>query len=420
MKTIIMLGANYLDRYDFDAIFSSNSNFEIIILSGPLSIEKNRMIVDKYQLKYYNPALDYFRDPNVEILNEDSVIYLVGEILRNKINNDVFIYCDDEKYMLLAGSVRDFYKLNNGLSYNETLLFRDKLVMKNKIKENGKNIPNYASIEEFLINDDLMVCYYNIIKYLNNKYFIVKPRALAGSFGFVKIFDFKDFVDFITFSYDSKLKFMVEEFINGDLYHVDIILHERKIRHIFVCEYSAPNADTLSGKIFSSLPLKSNSPIYMLLRDYAGSLIDSFNTINGALHLELFIDKNTLQPIFLEIGCRPAGAHIAKLYHLNYNINIFNEHLITCCELYNKHIDYEYNKISYCCGYISTREGIYNGIKIPEINSKLNVIEVFSIGDEMKKSYVIGNYVATFEIYNCKYNELYNDFKTLSTTDLLV
>ena len=291
--------------------------------------------------------------------------------------------------------------------------------MKNHVSTNGIMLPKYVAIDDFIISENLRQSYDNIISFLGNELFIAKPSALAGSFGFAKIESYKNFTAFMNNIYNTELQFMVEEFIDGDLYHVDIILKNREVKDIFICEYSAPNADTINGALLASIPLPTNNNKYMALHDYANKIIPLFNTSNGVLHLELFMNKE-LEPTFLEIGCRPPGAHVCKLYSLNYNINIFNEHLISNCNLNYINDTYDYDDIKFCYGYIPTKEGLYNGINIPDIESKFNYIEAIPKGKENKKAVAVGQIAIIFDMSNTNYNKLYNDFIKLNNMNLLV
>lgn len=419
MKTIIMIGANYINRYELERIFNMNPDLTIHILAGHKGIEQCRHTLDSFKIKSYTPQLDYFPDPNVEILNEKDSVKIVGEIISQNKNSQIYVYCDDEKYLLLAAKVRDYYNITNGLDYNTTLLFRDKLLMKNHVVANKLSLPKYVAIDGFILQNDLKTSYDNIVLFLGSELFIVKPSALAGSFGFAKIESYEDFTAFMNNMYNAELQFMIEEFIDGALYHVDIILNDSKVNDIFICEYSAPNADTINGALLASIPLPTNNNKYIALREYANNIIPLFNTNNGVLHLELFMNKN-LAPTFLEIGCRPPGAHVCKLYSLNYNINIFNEHLISNCNLNYVNRHYNYNDIKFCYGYIPAKEGLYNGIKVPDVDSKFNYIEVISKGKENKKAAAIGQIAVMFDMSNENYNKLYNDFIKISNMNILV
>lgn len=414
-----MIGANYINRYELEHIFKMNSDLIIHVLAGQKGIEQCRSTLDLFKIQDYTPQLDYFPDPNVEILNEEDSIKIVGDIIKQNKNSQIYVYCDDEKYLLLAAKIRDYYGINNGLNHETTLLFRDKLLMKKHVSTNGIRLPKYAAINDFIIAENLRQSYDNIISFLGSKLFIAKPSALAGSFGFAKIESYEDFIDFMNNMYNAKLQFMIEEFIDGDLYHVDIVLNNSEVKDIFICEYSAPNADTIDGVILASILLPTPNAKYRALREYANKIIPLFNTKNGTLHLELFMNKN-LEPTFLEIACRPPGAHIYKIYVLNYNINVFNEHLITNCDLNYEHCSYNYNNIKHCYGYIPTKEGIYQGINIPELNSQFNYTEVIPKGNNNKKAMTIGQVAIIFEMSNENYNELYNDFIKISNMNLLV
>ncbi|MBX9867385.1 MAG: hypothetical protein K2Y14_10755 [Burkholderiales bacterium] len=420
MKTIIMIGANYIKRYNFEEILNINQDVRIHLLAGQKGIEQCKSILQHLNFKHYISKLDYFPDPNVEILNEDDSIKIIGEIINNNTESQIYIYCDDEKYLLLAAKARDYYNIKNGLDYKTTLLFRDKLLMKDHVVENQMYLPKYAAIKTFLVRGDLEQSYSNIISFLGNNLFIAKPSALAGSFGFAKIFSYQDFVNFINSVYDHELNFMVEEFIEGDLFHVDVVLDNQQIKHIFICEYSAPNADTIGGALLASIPLPTYHSKYVILREYADKILPLFNTTDGALHLELFLNSESLQPTFLEIGCRPPGAHVGKLYQLNYTINIFNEHLVTCCGLNFRPVIYDYDNIIFCHGYVPAKEGVYQGIKMPQINSKFDYIESFKNGDVIKTSVVIGQHAIIFEMSNSNYNQLYEDFVKINNINFLV
>lgn len=421
MKLVLMLGAMYIKNYDFESLLD-DAQFKLIILAGEHAVNTNKEIFIKHGLEHYIIPKYYNSNPMAEAFIEDALIQKIEQLIHNW-QGEISIYCDSEVYMLIAGKMRTYFKLD-GPDDNYLLKFKNKLVMKNFLLDNHVELPKFAPFSKYLEIKGSHNAYQQICHDLNNQIFIIKPSNMAGANGFVKIDSFAKYNIFLTETYSPKIEYIVETFISGDLFHVDGVVKNGIIITNFVCEYTVPNAEMLNGYILGSIPLASTSKEYLALFPFTKNLVENiFCLKNSAFHLELFYDRATTKINFLEIGHRPPGGSIYRVYVKNYKYNIFHHHFLVSCALASTTIDlsYDYDKINYMVCKIPTINGQFLGVKKPKtLLSKFSVESNFKIGEHMSKAVNIGGVAAIFQLYNESTAELLQDFNKLKWQKLLI
>lgn len=419
MKIVISIGAMYLQNYDFDRLLD-NREFKLIILAGEYRINLNQELLKKYNIEHYIIKKISHNDPRVERFLDEDLVELVS-LLRSKHGNEISLHCDSEIDLLQVARVRKILQIP-GPEELELIKFRNKIIMKEYLVNHGVNIPKFMPLEHYLKLENMHLAYKKLCKDLKTDVFIIKPSSQAGSNGFVKIKSFADYENFIKNDYNLSLEYLVEDFMNGNLFHIDGVIRDGTVLDLFVCEYTVPNADMLNGCALGSIPIANNVDKYVILKKYALNLVEHiFRIKNSAFHLEVFYDELLGKINFLEIGHRPPGAWVSKLYMLNYSYNIFNQHLIVANQLNVSTDYYDYNNIKYALGYIPTVKGIYCGVYFPE-----GMTSIFSFdsslvhGEEMLGAKNVGGIAATFKLYNENYQQLLSDFYLLRNKNLLV
>ena len=100
--------------------------------------------------------------------------------------------------------------------------FRDKLAMRGRAKEEGINVPefihvlNHASLQDFMSR----------VK----PPWLLKPRSQASGIGMKKINAAADLWPLLEQLGDAQSHYLLEQFVPGDVFHVDSIVSESKVR----------------------------------------------------------------------------------------------------------------------------------------------------------------------------------------------
>ena len=211
-------------------------------------------------------------------------------------------------------------KLNlKGLKIEDTLKFRDKVIMKQNLNKDIQK-PKLYSFEN--INNDNVI--YPVI---------LKPRCFAGSRGVEIVKNKEDLLkklEKLKIDYSRASDFdlgeedvEVEEYINAPICHIDGIVFNNEIRFCICSQYINTCFEYTNGKILGS---KKGTEIQQLKAlEFANKVNNSLRLPNGVFHLEAFWENDAFT--FLEIGMRPGGAEIVPAIELATEINLSNEHV---------------------------------------------------------------------------------------------
>ena len=319
-EATIFLGSNNINNYHF-FVDGFKKNLKILLCGADAFsrlTEHQKNLFDQIEIvKTIFTGID-----GVEMFDQNDALSIVGKVLNDFKN--VQLYCDDEKYLIIAALIREKFSLD-GPKLHQTLCFRNKVMMKELVQSKEIAVPKFLSFDVSQFEED-SISYFNKIQNELGLPFVVKPIDLAGSYG-VSIVDnyncFSQLKTNVQFSYEA------EEFIDGILYHYDAAIGEdQKIYFDEACEYINPLSSFLKGNLMGSIMLKVD-PHKESIIEFGRNIINQLKIENTVIHLEVF-KKKSGELIFLEIALRPAGAHIPEMYNKVINVNIFEQHFRRC------------------------------------------------------------------------------------------
>jgi len=147
-----------------------------------------------------------------------------------------------------------------------------------------------------------------------------------------------DLDTFLTFDKDSGPshlpgRWMVEEFVRGEFFHVDGIMHDGKVLHAWPSEYSGGIAEHVrdQSSLSSILLAPDDERTAILMRltvDVIGALPGS--PLPLAFHLEAWIGSDG-QPVLCEVASRAGGGLIAHTYERAFGVQLAKEGLRAQC-----------------------------------------------------------------------------------------
>ena len=318
MKVVVFVSHRYIDNYDFSLLLTEVDYLVACVLEPFVGQ------FPKSKKQYFNEIIPVSIAPD----NVGPLIKFDYEILKKKTkelitrfecSDDFWLICVDEVNMSLSARLRDELNLP-GVKEKEALLFQNKVLMKDCLRNSKILIPKYQlfDIDEAKSNLNL---YFNKLKNnLGNK-FVLKPSSYTGSFGVQIVKDVGDFRSFCSSKCFELHEYEAESYIDGDLYHCDVAMSDGEILFLECCKYSCPNNDFSNGMIIASLILPQESEIRSQISKIAVESITCLGATKGVFHVELFVTKNEIY--FLEVAARPAGGLVAKMYEKMFGINLF-------------------------------------------------------------------------------------------------
>jgi biotin carboxylase len=205
-----------------------------------------------------------------------------------------------------------------GMGQTTGRYFRDKLAMRMRAKEAGVLVPAFSA----LFNDA------EINHFADNvpPPWVLKPRSEASAHGIIKVYDKDSLWQNIHEMGDNRLRYLVEQFKPGDVYHADGLNLDGKNIFCTVSKYLAtPMEISQGGGIFRSANVPYGSEDDKSMRKANEEVMKAFGMKNGASHTEFIKGKEDGEVYFLETSSRVGGAHLAEMVEGATDINLWTE-----------------------------------------------------------------------------------------------
>ncbi|MEU1626343.1 hypothetical protein ABZ746_13660 [Streptomyces sp. NPDC020096] len=208
-----------------------------------------------------------------------------------------------------------------GQSSASALSFRDKVVMK-QVAGRAVATPRFARLGTITDLTDFIA---------GNTYpVVVKPVKQGGSRDIVVLRDESELVEFSRRHWRDDL--MVEDYIEGDIYHVDAVLAE-DYRFVASSRYLRNCLGVLSGQNNGSLQLHPQDKLAKRLEEFLDSTLGAFDPpTTGAYHLEVFHTPED-ELVLCEIASRVGGSRIPALTRATYGLDLLTTWLRLSCGL---------------------------------------------------------------------------------------
>jgi biotin carboxylase len=229
----------------------------------------------------------------------------------------------DEFDVLVAATAREHLQIA-GMETSLATRFRDKLTMRNIAAKNGIPCPEFLG--SFNAEE--------IEEYLNRvpAPWIVKPRNEVSAFGIRKCAT-KDEVWSALYDLDNRnnwrdhpSQFLIEKFIEGDVFHVDSIVDNGKVLACGVSKYgTTPFSVAHGGGVFTSSTVKYNSKERKDLEKINIKLLSAFEYEKGVTHAEFLRSSVDGELYLLEVACRVGGAYIANVHDYANGFSLWRE-----------------------------------------------------------------------------------------------
>ena len=239
----------------------------------------------------------------------------VAGIMRG-INIDAIVALDDydvEKATFLRENLRI-----PGMGQTTGRYFRDKLAMRIRAHDAGVLVPPFSA----LFNDEEINHFADTIP----APWVLKPRSEASAHGIIKVHDKENLWKNIHELGDNRVRYLVEQFKPGDVYHADSLILKEKPLFCTVSKYLAtPMEISQGGGIFRSANVSYGSEDDKDIKEANKKVMKAFGMKNGAAHTEFIKGREDGKIYFLETSSRVGGAHLAEMVEGATDINLWSE-----------------------------------------------------------------------------------------------
>lgn len=223
----------------------------------------------------------------------------------------------DEFDVEMAAALREHLRMP-GMSESTTRFFRDKLAMRVKAEDSGILVPAFTRTFPY---DDLR-------QFLSSTPapWVLKPRMEASAVGIKKFSVADDVWPLFDGLGDAQSRHLIEQFVRGDVYHVDSIVVNGKL---VLCEkhkYHQPPFEVYhGGGLFRTSTLERGSAEDKELQQITQKLAKSLGIDRGVLHTEYIRGADDGQFYFLETAARVGGAYISEMVEQSTGVNLWRE-----------------------------------------------------------------------------------------------
>ncbi len=154
---------------------------------------------------------------------------------------------------------------------------------------------------------------------------VLKPRSQAAVIGSMRIGSAGELWDVLEVLGDARPDYVLEQFVPGDVYHVDSLVFDRRVVFAVASRYGTPPlAVAHDGGIFVTRTLAADDAIAERLKTMNARVLESFGLLRGVSHTE-FIRGQDGELYFLETSARVGGAYIVDVVEAATGINLWRE-----------------------------------------------------------------------------------------------
>ena len=223
----------------------------------------------------------------------------------------------DEFDMENVSAIREHLRIP-GMGLTTVRYFRDKLAMRARAKEAGVNVPEFLHV---LNHDELREFMARV-----PAPWLLKPRSQASGIGMKKIHQPHELWPWLDKLGDGQSHFLLEQFVPGNVFHLDSVVSERQVLFADAHAYGAPPLDVShAGGVFTTRTVERDSEDAKALRVINQRLIDALGLMRGVTHAEFLKAHSDGRLYFIEIAARVGGAYISDVVDAASGVNLWRE-----------------------------------------------------------------------------------------------
>jgi biotin carboxylase len=195
--------------------------------------------------------------------------------------------------------------------------FRDKLAMRARARAAGIPCPEFVHV----VNHEAVSDWTARV----TPPWVLKPRSQAAAIGIKMIGNADELWPILDALGDERPEYILEQFVPGDVYHVDSLVFDRRVVFAAASRYGTPPmAVAHEGGIFVTRTLSDDDATTKRLKAMNARVLESFGLLRGVSHTE-FIRGRDGDVYFLETSARVGGAYIVDVVEAATGINLWRE-----------------------------------------------------------------------------------------------
>lgn len=256
------------------------------------------------------------------IWREQDGVDILIDMMRTKTPSPRNFIALSEYQIDIAAHIRDYFGMP-GPSAAEVELFRNKLMMKAAVAAAGLATPTCHALDTVLDNPTILDAF-------KSTQIVLKPLDGASSEN-VQIYpshhalrlalnNRSTHIDDID-RRQNTARYQVEEFIEGDIWHIDGYVRSGEIELCVSSRYIGNCLSFAQGSPLGSLQCE----LPATLLTFSRQVIAAVGIKQGCFHLEVF--QHASGWVFLEIGHRAGGASVVRAFELRTGVNLHQVHL---------------------------------------------------------------------------------------------
>jgi len=196
--------------------------------------------------------------------------------------------------------------------------FRDKLAMRMKAKLLGIPVPEFAAV---FTDEDVNAWAARV-----PPPWVLKPRSSAAAIGIKKVNSHDEMWRALHAAGDARSNCVLEQFVPGDVYHVDSIVWDGTVVFSVAFKYGRPPMQIAhEGGIFITRRLADDSAEGGALLALNRRLQDGLGLRRGVSHTEFIRADGSGGFVFLETSARVGGAFIVDTIEAGTGLNLWRE-----------------------------------------------------------------------------------------------
>ncbi len=205
-----------------------------------------------------------------------------------------------------------------GMGASTTRYFRDKLAMRMRAQEAGIAVPEFVGV----LNDQAVHAFLDRVP----APWLLKPRSMAGAIGIRKTHSKEEFWHWSDTLGDERSHYLLEQFVPGDICHVDSIVYENQLLFACASVYGRPPLEVShDGGIFTSRTIEYGSTLEQVLLESNARVLPVLGLLRGVAHTEFIRAHDSGKIYFLETAARVGGAHVADMVAAATGVNLWEE-----------------------------------------------------------------------------------------------
>jgi hypothetical protein len=199
----------------------------------------------------------------------------------------------DEFDLEIAAQIREHMRIP-GMNISTAACYRDKLAMRTSARRSGFLVPEFCGVFNY---DDLRAYMARV-----PAPWLLKPRAEASALGIRKIQEPEQLWRSLDELGDRQSYFLLEQFVPGEIFHVDSIVSEGRVVFSAVHQYGRPPMQVMhEGGVFTTRTVDRGGNDWKQLTELNARLAPSLGMERGVTHAEYIRAHADGRFYFLEI-----------------------------------------------------------------------------------------------------------------------